>query len=94
MDSIRHLLATLLFCTGVYLAVDLFLTGFNLLILAASITCFVLAYHVKPQRQIDDDETGLLDLIEMVIEIPYRLIAGLLRWLTRLLRGDIDGVDP
>ena len=93
LDIIRLAVALILFCVGVYLTYDLFASGFSFLVLVTAIGCFVLAHYVKPKGRSADDWAAALDLIGYTIDVPFRLIAWLLRGLYRPFRGDIDGYD-
>ncbi len=92
MDTVRYLLAVALFCTGVYLAIDLLLSGFHWRVLLASLGCLLLAHFIKPERR-EHDAFSVLEIIDLLLDIPYRLIAVILRTAGRPFRGDIDGID-
>jgi len=89
----RLLVAFLLFCIGIYLGFDLFVRGFDFLVLIAAIGCFVLACLLKPKRRSNEDLSSLPDILEFILEIPFRAIAAFLRALGRICKGDIDGID-
>ena len=93
IDAIRLFIAFSLFCLGLYLAVDLFISGFSLFVLVAAIVCFLLAHYVKPKGSSFDDLTSVFDFIDFIIDIPFRVIAGFLRIFSRPFKGDIDGID-
>jgi hypothetical protein len=91
-DWLRLTLALLFFCLGIYLCIDLYLSGFDLIIFMAAPLCFTLAHILKPKQR-DDDAYAIIDAVDIILDIPYRAIALALRGLGRLLRGDIDSVD-
>jgi hypothetical protein len=92
MDGIRLALALLLFCVGAYLVWDLFSTGFNVVVLAASLACFILAHYIKPNTK-DSHDTSLVDVLDLIIDIPFRTISVLLRAVGRPFKNDISDVD-
>ncbi|WP_019340186.1 hypothetical protein [Stutzerimonas stutzeri] len=90
IGAIRLFIAVALFCLGLYLTVDLFISGFSLFVLIAAIVCFVLAHYVKPKgRSVDD----LASAFDFIIDIPFRAIAGFLRVISKPFKGEIDGID-
>lgn len=93
IDAARLFAAVALFCIGFYLVFDLFANGFDFLVLASAIGCFVLAHYLKPKRDRSDDSITVFDCIEFVIEIPFRILAGALRTVCKPFKGDIDGFD-
>lgn len=93
MDTIRLTLALVLFSLGLYLIFDLFVSGFNLFILGAAIGCFVLARYVKPKTYHEDDADTLSEIIDLIIELPFRLIARALRVFARGLKDNVDEID-
>ncbi|MCP5324853.1 MAG: hypothetical protein H7A09_00790 [Oceanospirillaceae bacterium] len=79
MTTLRTLLATLIFGFGIYLIFDLFQHGFSLKVLAASLGCFVAAHYIWPHNRDEDEESALLDALEGVVNLPYQILARLLR---------------
>lgn len=94
MDTIRLVIALTLFLLGAYLVVDLFFSGFDYVVLVAALICFVSAHYVKPKRYDDESVSLIVDLLDFVIDIPFRIITGSLRLLGRLFKdNDADGID-
>jgi hypothetical protein len=93
IGAIRFFIAFALFCLGVYLVFDLFVSGFSFFVLVAAIVCFVLAHYVKPKGSSFDDLASVFDFIDFIIDIPFRIIAGSLRVISKPFKGDIDGID-
>lgn len=96
MSELRLLLATLLFCLGIYLLFDLFIAGFDVLILLAALACFIAAHYIKPNTKDEADVATWWEWLDIFIDIPFRLIAALIRGLSRPFRGekgDIDFID-
>ena len=93
INELRLLLAVLLFCLGIYLIWDLFATGFDFIVLVSSIFCFIAAHYVKPKSNDSDEPSAAWDLIDLVIDIPFRAISIFLRAISKPFKGDVDGVD-
>ncbi|MBC9228641.1 hypothetical protein HI850_004740 [bacterium SPL81] len=86
MDIFRYLLTIILFIAGGCL-VQFLLENFNLLFLALSLVCFLFAYWVKPKRENHDrgnDAWDWFDLIDISIEVVYRIITLPFRLLRRI----------
>ena len=92
MASIRYILAILCFCLGVYLVYDLFASGFDWMILLAAIASFVIAHIIKPKTD-DHSASDFLDVLDVVIELPFRSLALILRSLSGIFRKGSDGID-
>ncbi len=90
---IRLFFALCFFFLGVYLLFDLFESGFSFLILSAAMICFVVAHYLKPKKREADDHGSLYDLVDLIIDIPSRVIVISLRSIGRLFKGDADGID-
>ncbi|MCK7598619.1 hypothetical protein M0G74_15180 [Microbulbifer sp. CAU 1566] len=84
MLEIRQLLSVFFLSTSIYLVFDLFAQGFSLTVLAGTIVFYLLAYYTWPKKEKESDSVWL-DIAELIVELPFRLIASLLRGLGRLL---------
>lgn len=87
MDIFRYLLTILLFIAGVFCVVQFLLENFNLMLLALSLVCFLFAYWVKPKREglhRRNDVWDWFDLIDISIEVVYRIITLPFRLLRRI----------
>lgn len=93
LDEIRLFIAALLFCLGVYLVWDLFTNGFNVVVLVAVFLSFAGAHYIKPNNKNKDDPSAWWDILDFLIDIPFKTAALLLRAVGRPFRGDIDGFD-
>ncbi len=93
MYTFRLVLSLCLFCVGLYLIFDLFLSGFNFIILISSIICFVLAHYLKPKESESEDLSTLSELVNLIVDIPFRAIAFALRSIGRVFKGDVDSID-
>jgi hypothetical protein len=93
MHLLRTVFATILFCTSSYLVYDLFANGFDLIVLLFCIGGYLLSHYILPEKK---SATGdWFDILDLVIDLPYRLIALAIRSIARLIRssdGDI-GID-
>ena len=88
MDLLRILLSI---CISAYLAVDLFVYGFSLPVLLFCIGGFVLVHFLLPKKSSVDD--GFYEIVDLVLDLPYRTIATILRNIGRLFRDGDGGVD-
>jgi hypothetical protein len=92
IDWARLIIAIILFTLGAYLIVDLFISGFDLVLLVAALGCFALAYHIKPRHK-SDEYDAIFDIVDLIVELPFRVIAFLLRGLGRIFKDGIDGIS-
>jgi hypothetical protein len=86
LDALRRFGALTLFCLGAYLVFDLFVSGFNLVVLLTAVGCFVLTHYLNPGLNRRDDWFSIWDVLDIVIELPFRSVALALRLIGRLLR--------
>ena len=93
INEIRLFLAATFFCFGLYLVYDLFANGFSWVVMACAVACFILAHYVKPDRDAGDGSV-LIDIIDFIIDIPFKTIAICLRAISKPFKGgDVDGID-
>ncbi len=88
MDVIRITLASILFCISSYLIYDLFVNGFDFLVLAACILGYIAVHFLIPKKRIE--ESAWYEFLAEVIDIPFRFIALVLRGIGGLFRGAAD----
>jgi hypothetical protein len=93
INELRLLLAVLLFCLGIYLIWDLFVAGFDFIVLVSSIICFIAAHYVKPKSDDRDEPSAVWDLVDLIVDIPFRTISIFLRAISKPFKGDVDGID-
>ena len=93
LDEIRLFVAVLLFCLGLYLVWDLFATGFDVIVLGSSLLCFVAAHYIKPKPNDRDDSSVVWDILDFIVDIPFRAISIFLRAISKPFKGDVDGLD-
>ena len=67
-DAIRYLIAIFLICLGFYLLFDLFMSGFDVVVLLAAIGSFVLAHYVKPKNGSSEDSSSFFDVLDIVVD--------------------------
>lgn len=84
MNIVRQLLASALFSICIYLVFDLFAQGFDVYVFAGAIVIYLCAYFLWPKKEKETDSFWL-DIGEMIIELPFRAVAMLLRGLGRAL---------
>lgn len=89
IEDLKLVLAVLAFCVGAFLAVDLFITGFDFLVLLSAIGCFALAHFAKP-KSTDDDPHWRYMVAEFIIDIPFKAISGVIRLAGKSSKGDFD----
>ena len=93
MNEFRVFISVSLFCISSYLAYDLFANGFNLVVLVTCIFGYVLVHYIWPKHK--DDDSAWYDLLEIVVDLPFRAMATLLRSIGRIAKsanGD-TGID-
>lgn len=92
MNEIRMILSVITFLLGCYLIFDLFNAGFNFFILSGAILSFILAHYLWPKNMKKGDDEGhwVLDLIEFIVDIPFRSVAYILRSIGRKSGSDLD----
>lgn len=93
INEIRLLLAILLFCLGGYLVWDLFTAGFSFVVVVFSLLCFILAHYIKPKPNDRGDSSLVWDVLDFIVDIPFRTISLFIRGIGKPLKGDIDGLD-
>lgn len=88
MFEIRALLAVIAFSTGVYLVWDLYASGLNAVVLVTAVACFIFAHFIKPNTSSKAQNTSdlsLWDIIDLIVDIPFRLISVSLRALSKIV---------
>lgn len=92
MDSIRVIIAILVFSISSYLVYDLIANGFSWMVLLVCIAGYLSAHYVWPKRH---ESSAWYDAIELMIDLPFRAIALFFRTIGRLFKSaDVDvGVD-
>lgn len=93
LDYLRLFAAFSLFVIGCYLMVDLVLHGFDLAVLLVAMLSFLLAHYVRPKSAARDgaDAWEWFDIIDLIVDIPFRAIAFALRAIAAVLRkGSLD----
>lgn len=90
MNIIREIIAVILFIVAISLTVYICIDTFSWGYLISAIVCYLAAYSIWPSKRQGqrDDNYVWLDIIEVLIEIPFILVRGILR-----LFKDKDGVD-
>lgn len=89
MNDLRTVTAIFIFCVSSYLIYDLFACGFDMLVLLASISSFLIVHYIWPR---DRDENGTwYELLEFIFDLPFRTIAYSLRIIGKTIgKGDAD----
>jgi multisubunit Na+/H+ antiporter MnhE subunit len=95
MDLVRIILSIAVFIVGLYLIVDLVVQGFAFAVLVGAVVSFLLAHILWPElERKNDDKLYLVDIIELVIQLPYNLLLTFLRGIGRIAKdGGDTGLD-
>jgi hypothetical protein len=89
MDVFRVILSVIIFALSSYLVIDLFINGFNWLVFLACVAGYLLIHFIWPKKQAE--ESPWYDILELIIDLPYRAVSSLLRGLGKFFRnGDLD----
>lgn len=89
MDGFMLVVAIFLSCISCYLVADLVMSGFSWTVLCAAVIGFVLVHCIWPRNRAN--ESVWYEFLELVFDLPYRVIAGALRALRASLKsGDIN----
>lgn len=93
MDVVRIIAATVIFAISTYLVYDLFANGFSWIVLLFCLGGYVLVHYIWPKNTSSD--SSWFDLLELIVDLPFRSIAFAIRSIGRLLKsGDGDiGID-
>jgi len=91
MNNFRVLLSVAIFLLSSYFLFDLILFGFNWLLLVFSIIGFVGVHYLWPPKH--DDESPWYDALELIIELPYRAMAMLVRGLGQVFKNADSGLN-
>lgn len=93
METFRVIAATSVFCLSSYLVYDLFAQGFSWPTLIFCVAGYLAAHYIWPKKHTDNN--GWYDVLEVLIDLPYRAVAMAIRGIGKLFRhadGDI-GID-
>ncbi len=81
MREIRAFLSLVFACGSVYFIYDLFVSGFHWGVLSSAVIAYLLAYWLWPKGESNDN--GWFELLEDIIELPFRAVARIIRSLGR-----------
>lgn len=92
MTIIREITGAILFIIAVGLTIYICTNIFSWAFLIIAIVCYLAAYWIWPSKKDGQREESylLLDIIEILIDLPFRIILWLLRFLKN---SDGTGVD-
>lgn len=90
MNNLRVFLSLSIFVLSTYLVIDLLINSFDGLLLLFSLIGFVCVHYLWPAKH--DDDTEWYDILEIVIELPYRAIAVFIRGLGSLFKNSDSGI--
>ena len=84
MDELKALLSIVFFCVSAYLVYDLFASGFDIKVLIGVFLFYTLAYICWPSdRKKKEDLLDFFDILEFIVQVPYRAISLLIRMIGR-----------
>lgn len=93
MDTFRVFAATGVFCLSSYLVYDLFAQGFSWPSLIFCAAGYLAVHYIWPKKRTDYGDW--YDVLEELIDLPYRAMATAIRGIGKLFRhadGD-TGID-
>lgn len=93
MNEFRVFLAVAIFVISSYLVFDLLANGFDWLVLVFTVMGYITAHYIWPKEL--ESESIWYDLLEYIVDLPFRTMAYLIRLLSRMMKGsDVDiGID-
>ena len=84
-------LSIVVFTLSSYFVFDIVMLGFDWLLFLCSIVGFISVHYLWPAKH--DDESAWYDLLEYVIDFPFRLITLFIRSLGDIFRNADSGLD-
>ena len=91
MDVVRVIIAITIFSISSYLIYDLFANGFDWLVLVASIVGYISVHYIWPKNA--DHESDWYELLEHILDLPFRAMSSSLRLVGKLFRGGDGNLD-
>lgn len=91
MNNFRVFLSLSIFIVSCYLLIDLIIYTFSWVLLFCSITGFIAVHYLWPPKY--DNDSAWYDLLEVVIELPFRAISLFLRGIGKLFKNADAGLD-
>ncbi len=91
MSNFRVFLSISIFIISSYFIVDLVIYSFDWLLLFVSIIGFVCSHYLWPPKH--EDESSWYDILEVVIELPFRAISLFIRGLGKVFKNSDSGLD-
>ncbi|MCP4321620.1 MAG: hypothetical protein GY787_07170 [Alteromonadales bacterium] len=85
MNEFRVFLATVVSIICSYLVFDLVINGFDWIVLTVIVIGFFSVHYIWPKNK--ESESVWYDLLEYVVDLPFRTIAYLVRSLGRIFKG-------
>lgn len=87
LEYARFIMSVILFCMGVFLLLDLFITGFDVKVLMFALGCLLVVHFLRPKWR-NADKGDWYDAFDLILDFPFRCLSYLLRMFTR--KSDID----
>jgi hypothetical protein len=99
MEKLRELISIIVFIASISLIASSLNSEFEWLLFVLGLFCIVTAYFVWPSKRRGkrEGDSIVLDIIEIIIELPVEFFMGSIRFLGRVIRGIFsakgDGFD-
>ncbi|WP_144393897.1 hypothetical protein [Pleionea sediminis] len=91
MNNFRVFLSISVFSISLYLIFDLIIYSFDWILLLLSVVGFACAHYLWPPKQ--DDESAWYDMLEIIVEFPFRAIALFFRELFKIFKNTDSDFD-
>lgn len=88
MGGIRTLLAVFMFSISCFLLYDLFANGFSFKVLFGVVVFYAAAYLLLPDANSKQRSLDILEMMELVVKLPFRIIVGAVRGIKSGDSGD------
>ncbi len=85
MNEFRVFLAAAIFVICSYFVFDLFANGFDWIMLVFAVIGYISVHYIWPRDQ--ESESICYELLEYIVDIPFRTMAYLIRLLSRTISG-------
>ena len=88
INDLRAVLAIIVSCCSAYFCIDMLLNGFSWTLLVSAIAGYTAVHLLWPPKC--NYDSAWYDALEWIFDLPFQLMAKLLRSVGRLFRSDID----
>ena len=88
MNDFRAVIAILISVMSGYLMIDIFIHGFSIRLMIASVFGFLLVHVIWPASR--SQHSAWYDCLQLIFDLPYRLIALTIRGLGKAVKSADD----